>query len=239
MSASLDGLTIAITGASAGIGRALALACVASGADVWACARSADALAQLRQESAAPERLHVMSVDVRERAQVAAWAHAITSGAGGLDVAVLNASILGPTGPLATLDPQGWKDTFDVNVHGVFHCAQLLWPLLVARAPNSLMLNVTSSVGRVARADWGSYCASKHALEAITGICAQEGAALGVKAASINPGGTATAMRAQAYPAEDPATLPTAETIAATFLAIIADRATLTSGAQLNSRDLL
>jgi NAD(P)-dependent dehydrogenase (short-subunit alcohol dehydrogenase family) len=102
-------------------------------------------------------------------------------------------------------------------------------------AGGTLML-LSSSVGRQGRAGWGPYAISKHGLEGLSDTLAEEYPMLRVF--SVNPGGTATDMRQEAYPDEDPQTLPTAHEVAQVILSYVDDK-TLPSGAKLNCRDQL
>lgn len=221
-----------ITGASRGIGRAAALAMAARGARVWACARSEEALADL-----AGVGVQVRALDIRDEGAVAALFDAIKQADGRLDVLVNNASILGPTGPLEGLDVDAWRETIDVNVNGTFIVSKLATPLL-RRGHEPVVIHLSSSVGRKGRAEWGAYSVSKFGVEALNEIMAAELAGDGVAVASLNPGGTATQMRAEAYPDEDPATLPTAEQVAATILTLAETLTLEQSGQRFSSREM-
>ena len=219
-----------VTGASRGIGRELAIQFAELGATVWACARTVTQIPKHRN-------IVARACDVRDEAAVGELVRAIDTAHGRVDVLVNNASILGPTGPLETLDVAGFQDTMRVNVEGTFIISKSCIPLLRA-GEAAVILNLSSSVGRKPRAEWGAYCVSKFGVEALSGILAQELREDGIVSVSVNPGGTATDMRAQAYPQEDPTTLPTAESVAET-LVLLADRLTLDqSGAMYSSRSL-
>lgn len=175
------------------------------------------------------DRVDFRRVDVTDRDAVALWIDTIPS----IDVLINNAAMLGERAALVDASADLWLKTFDVNVHGVFWVMKSAIPKLNAGA---VVVNVSSSVGRTGRATWGAYSASKCALEGMTDILSQE--LQDATVFSANPGGTATAMRAEAFPDEDPETLPTAEQIAAVMVGWI-DNASDLNGAKLNCRDAL
>lgn len=225
-----------ITGASRGIGRAAALQMAARGATVWACARSEGALAELAME--AEGQISWRALDVRDGRAVADWIAELEEARGRLDVLVNNASVLGPKGPIEDQDPQGWRDTIAINVHGVFEVTRHAIGLL-RRGTRPVIVNISSSVGRQGRAGWGAYSVSKFGLEGLTQILADELAGDGVAVASLNPGGTATEMRAQAYPDEDPATLPQPEEVAATILELADTLTPANNQGEYSSREMM
>ena len=226
---SLEGKVVALTGASRGIGHALATCLLSQGATVMASARTVPKLPDSPRAFAA-------SVDVTSQPQLEAWAASLGARASGrCDILIHNASILGPTGPLETLDAARWRQTLEVNLTGAFLTTQHLLPLLEA-APDPLVVYLSSSVGRQARAEWGAYCASKFGLEALMGMLAQERPRFGV--VSFNPGGTRTQMRAEAYPHEDPSTLPEPQKIAQTLAWLCTLLTPEHSGRAYNARDL-
>lgn len=227
----LDNAVAIVTGASRGIGRELALLLAEAGARVWAVARPSDELAELDQV----DGITTFPVDVTEDAEVEAFAKAVLSRDETIDILVNNAGVLGPRANLNEVSIASWKHTIDVNLHGTF---RVVSAFLNDVAQGGIIVNVSSSVGRVGRGGWGPYAVSKHGVEGLTGTLADELRDAGVTVVSLNPGGTATDMRAEAYPQEDPATLPTARKVAETFVEVIRNTDHDDTGAQLNSRDL-
>jgi NAD(P)-dependent dehydrogenase (short-subunit alcohol dehydrogenase family) len=151
-----------------------------------------------------------------------------------LDLLVNNAGVLGPRAELEEVDIEEWRHVFAVNADGPFLVTKAALPYL--RRAAGTVCNVSSSVGRRGRGGWGPYACSKHALEGMTDTFADELADDDVVVFSVNPGGTATDMRAEAYPEENPATLPTAREVAA----VIAEMCeTAESKDKLNVRDRL
>lgn len=107
-----------------------------------------------------------------------------------------------------------------------------------AVAKGGVILNATSSVGHKGRAFWGGYCVSKFALEGLTQVLAEELKDEHIFVYAVNPGGTRTRMRAQAYPKEDPATLPTPEEVAEVFVDLAANPDPHKTGTTIESRGL-
>lgn len=209
-----------VTGASRGIGRAVASLLAERGATVHACARSERELGELAQ--AYPSRIVIHVADMAQEGQVSQLCATIERLHGRLDVLIHNASVLGPTTSLEHISAEDWRKTLAINLDGSFfickHAARLLRAGAKAGCSPSLLLMVSSSVGRTGRGGWGAYSVSKFGVEALVQIAQDELEQDGVICASINPGGTATQMRAQAYPQEDPTTLPSAERVASTML---------------------
>jgi NAD(P)-dependent dehydrogenase (short-subunit alcohol dehydrogenase family) len=134
-----------------------------------------------------------------------------------LDVLIGNAGVLGTLSPLAHTEPAVWDQAMAVNVTANWRLIRSMDPLLRA-SPAGRAVFVTSTVAREARAYWGAYAISKCALEMLALIYAAEVAKTNVRVNLINPGGTRTAMRAQAFPGEDPMTLKTADSITGFFV---------------------
>ncbi len=226
---------ILITGASRGIGHELALLCAERGAHVHVCARSLESLDAL----ASHPHITAHACDIREGAALDAMFARIHATHGHLDVLVNNASVLGPIGKVADLDDEAWQQTIDINLNGTFFVTRRALQLLEKsqRSP-ALIINLSSSVGRKARANWASYCISKYAVEGFTQLLTDEWDASSLVAVSLNPGGTATEMRASAYPEEDPNSLPSAHKVAQTAALLIAHVGAEQAGARFSSRSL-
>lgn len=229
-----------VTGASRGIGRAVAALMAERGATVHVCARSERELTELSQ--AYPSRIIIHIADVAKEEQVSQLCGAIERLHGRLDVLIHNASVLGPTSALEHISAQAWRQTLAINLDGSFfickHAASLLRAGAKTAHGSSLLLMVSSSVGRTGRGGWGAYSVSKFGVEALVQIAQDELAEAGVICASINPGGTATQMRAQAYPNEDPTTLPSPERVGATMLLLAALLTPQQRAARYSSRAL-
>jgi NAD(P)-dependent dehydrogenase (short-subunit alcohol dehydrogenase family) len=214
MTAELDGQVALVTGASRGIGYALAHELSVRGAHVIAVARTIGGLEELDDEiQALGGSATLVPTDLREGDAIDQIGGAIAERWGHLDILVGNAAMLGILGPVAHLDPDVWDDTYALNVTANYRLIRSCDALLQA-APAARALFLTSTVGAEPRAYWGAYASSKAALESLVLSYALEVADTKVRVNLLNPGGTRTAMRASAMPGEDPASLPSTRDVA-------------------------
>lgn len=208
----LAGRVVLVTGAGDGIGRAAALAYAEHGADVVLLGRTRTKLEAVFDtiEASTDTRPVVVPADLLHTGEEAAdaLADAIRNEYGRLDGILHNASALGPRNPIAHYPVDEWQNVMQVNVNAAFTLTKAVLPLLDA-APDASIIFTSSGVGRAGRAYWGAYAASKFATEGLVQVLADEVEQAGrIRVNSLNPGRTRTAMRAAAYPGEDPATLP-------------------------------
>jgi NAD(P)-dependent dehydrogenase (short-subunit alcohol dehydrogenase family) len=221
----LAGRVIAVTGASEGIGRAIAFACAEHGAEVILVGRNPGKLeavhAQIAALGAAEPAIAVLDLEKGIARDYDAVADAVLERYGRLDGLLHNAGLLGVLSPIEHYDVPTWCRVLHVNVTAAFALTQVLLPGLRASADASLLFT-TSGVGRRARAYWGAYAVSKFAVEGLAQLLADELENVShVRVNAINPGRTRTAMRRQAYPAEDIETLPLPSSLAAPYLALL------------------
>jgi NAD(P)-dependent dehydrogenase (short-subunit alcohol dehydrogenase family) len=198
-----------VTGASRGIGRAIALGLARAGAQIVAVARTQGALEELDDEirAACGERATLVPLDLAEGDGIDRLGGAIHERWGRLDILVGAAGLLGVTTPVAHLDPPVWDKVMSANLTANYRLIRSLDPLLrAAEAGRAVFL--TSGAARRPRAFWGAYAASKAGLEALVAVYADEIEHTNVRAALVNPGPMRTLMRARAFPGEDPMTLP-------------------------------
>ncbi|MFN8758089.1 MAG: SDR family NAD(P)-dependent oxidoreductase [Tagaea sp.] len=214
----LDGRIAVVTGASRGIGRAVALRYAAEGAHVVALARTVGALEELDDEIAKTGgSATLVPVDLEDLDKLDALGPSLYQRFGRADVFVANAGALGTLGPLAHHPPKDWATTFTVNVHANWRLIRSLEPALrMSDAGRAIF--VTSGAARRNTAYWGAYAASKAALESLALTWAAELAHTKIRVNLLSPGPTRTRMRAAAFPGEDPATLKTPESIADMFV---------------------
>jgi NAD(P)-dependent dehydrogenase (short-subunit alcohol dehydrogenase family) len=152
-----------------------------------------------------------------------------------LDVLVHSAGILGPRSSLEDYPLDDWNTVIRVNLTAPFRITQALLPML-RKAKHPSIIFVSSGVGHRGSAEWGAYSVSKFGVEGLTQVLADELHAEGIRVNAINPGGTRTRMRAQAFPEEDPNTLPTPEQIAPVFVELASPENKL-SGRSIEARE--
>ena len=206
--ARLDGQVALVTGASRGIGAAIAEALATEGAHVILVARDAAALELVEDRiHAAGGHATIAPLDMADGDNIARLAAAISQRWQHLDILVLNAAMLGTLAPVAATDLKEMTKLFTLNVIAQQAMIAAFEPLL-RRAAAGKLIALTSSVARTPRAYWGSYAASKAALENIVTTFGEEMKNISnVRTAIVDPGATRTTMRARAYPGEDPASL--------------------------------
>jgi NAD(P)-dependent dehydrogenase (short-subunit alcohol dehydrogenase family) len=213
----LGGRIALVTGASRGIGRAVALELARAGVHVVALARTQGALEELDDEiRRLGSEATLVPCDVKDYPALDRLGAAIYERWKKLDIFVGNAGILGPVTPLAHVDPKQWDDVFAVNVTANWRLIRSLDVLLRASDAGRVVL-ISSGAGHKERFNpyWGPYAASKAALDAIVRTYAAETVNVSsVKVMSTNPGPLRTRLRAQAMPGEDPETLRTPEDFA-------------------------
>ncbi|MCS6963066.1 SDR family NAD(P)-dependent oxidoreductase [Thermoflexus sp.] len=234
----LQGKIALITGASRGIGLAIARAYVQEGAAVALCARDVAALAAAAETLRAygdGARILARPCDVTRPEEVEALMAAVEAAFGRLDVLVNNAAVLGPRVPIAEYPLEVWREVLEVNLTGVFLVTRAALPLM-RQAGGGSIINLSSGVGRRGRARWGAYAVSKGAVEIFTQVLAEELAPEGIRVNAVNPGPTRTRMRAQAYPEEDPLSLPAPEEIVPIFVYLASDESREITGQSLDAR---
>ena len=235
----LAGKTALITGASKGIGRGIASAFLKEDARVFLCARGEKDLADAARDlqKIGPE-VGFAAADVGHPEQAQRLVESALSLFPDLSILVNNASILGRRALLVDLDIATWDEVLRINTASLFYVTRPLLPALIRRESGSV-INVSSSVGRKGKPNWGPYAVSKFGLEGFTQVLAEELRPHGIRVNSVNPGATRTAMRGAAYPDEDPMTLPTPEDIAEAFVYLASDESSSVTGQALEARDYL
>jgi len=220
-----NGRVILVTGAGDGIGKTVAFACAKAGATVILLGRTTDKLTAVYDkivDAGLPEPgivpMDLMRAGVEE---VNELADVIDQNYGRLDGLLHNASILGERVPIEMYSPDQWQKVMQVNLNAVFLLTRILLPLL-QRSEDGRLVFTSSGVGTTPRAYWGAYSVSKYATEGLAKLLAEElEQTSNIRVNTINPGATRTSMRAEAYPAEDPATLKTAEDLVPLYLYLL------------------
>jgi NAD(P)-dependent dehydrogenase (short-subunit alcohol dehydrogenase family) len=217
----LEGRLALVTGASRGIGYAVARALGAAGVHVIALARTVGGLEELDDEIKASGGAATLVVaDLTDFDGIDRLGAQIYERWGKLDLLVGNAGALGPISPLGHVEPKVWAEVMAVNVTANWRLIRSLDPLLRA-APAGRAVFVTSGAAVKRRAYWGPYSISKAALEALVETYARETEISRVKANLFNPGPIRTAMRARAMPGEDPETLQTPDAVVPSILKLL------------------
>src|ERR687892_1921179 len=224
-----------ITGASQGLGRALALAFAREGARVAINARSEESIGPVAEvvEDTGAEVL-ALAADVSKGADVERMISETVERFGGIDVLVNNAGLLGPRVRIEEYPEDEWRKVIDANLTGPFLVSRAAIPHMREGAS---VINVTSGVSIEGRPDWGAYSVSKFGLEGLTQILAAELKAHGIRANSVDPGGMRTTMRAAAYPDEDPTTRITPQENTAVFLYLASDESREVTGERFKAQE--
>ena len=232
----LTGKVALITGASRGIGKAVALAYAKEGARVFLCARGKAGLARaVREIREAGGEVSALAADIAKAQEARRVVRAAARRYGTIHVLVNNASLLGPRAPIADYPLKDWEKVVQVNLTALFAVTRETLRIMIPRREGSI-INVSSGVGRVGKARWGAYAASKFGVEGFTQVLADEVKASNIRANAVNPGATRTAMRAAAYPEEDPLTLPAPAEIAPVFVYLASDESSNVTGRSLDAR---
>jgi len=234
----LSGRLVLVTGATRGIGRAVAVAAARAGAELIITGRTIGALEEVDDEiGAAGGTATIVQLDMTDFPAIPRLAAAIASRWQRLDGFVANAGMLPALTPVGHVTDEAWNDSMAVNLTGQWHMIRAFDPLLRA-APAGRAILVSSGAAVGSRPFWGPYAAAKAGLEALGRSWAGESEQTNLRINIMNPGGTATKMRASAFPGENPATLPTPEDIAPAFLTLLSDHCRH-HGELVSARDML
>lgn len=215
----LDGRIALVTGASRGIGAAVARRFAAEGAHLVLVARTTGGLEEIddaiRTDGGGESTL--VPLDLSEMEAIDRLGAAIHERFGRLDVLVANAGMLGTLSPIHHVESEVWDSVMRLNLTANWRLIRSLDSLLRASDAGRAIF-VTSGVAQKAVSYWGPYAVSKAGLEMMVRIYAAENAKTNVRANIVNPGATRTGMRAQAFPGEDPMSLPAPEDITDAFV---------------------
>jgi len=157
---------------------------------------------------------------------------------GAIHILVNNASLLGPRETIARYPLSAWEEVVRVNLTGLFMVTKEVLEIMIPREEGTI-INVSSGVGRVGKARWGAYATSKFGVEGFTQVLAEEVKARSIRVNAVNPGGTRTEMRAEAYPDEDPMTLPHPDEITGVFVYLATEESEGVTGKSFDARDWL
>lgn len=214
----LTGRVALVTGASRGIGAAVAKAYTRAGAHVVLTARNTSALEKLDDEiRAAGGAATLIPLDLLDHEKIDTLGPALAQKFGRLDIFVGNAGMLGALSPLGHAKANEWDRVIDLNLNANFRLIRTLDPLLRASDAGRVIF-VTSGAAEGFRAYWGAYAVSKAGLEALARSYKAETEKTNLRINLVDPGKVRTTMRAEAYPGEDPQTLATPDELADLFI---------------------
>ena len=231
---------ILVTGASDGIGRALALRAAELGAQLILHGRNVKKLEKVYDEVEALEsapRPSIAVVDLATANSVAyeSLAENLAEEFGRLDGLVHNASIIGDRFSIEQYDAVQWQRVLHVNLTSAFALTQVLLPM-VKQADDPSIIFTSSSVGRIGRAFWGAYAVSKFGTEGLSQVLADEHKEGKLRVNCINPGATRTNMRLDAFPGEDRSLLKGPEEVLAPYLYLLGPDSKGVTGESLNAQ---
>ena len=216
----LEGRLALITGASRGIGAAVARRFAAEGAHVILLARTVGALEERDDEiRALGGSATLVPLDLRDFDKLDQMGASLYQRFGKLDVLVGNAGVLGALSPMGHFDPKTWAQVIETNLTANWRLIRSLDPLL-RRSDSGRAIFTTCAAGRETRPYWGAYAASKAALETMVRIYAGEVANTALRVNLVDPGIVATKLRLQGFPAEDRAALKTPDEVVEPFVTL-------------------
>ena len=231
----LGGKVALITGASQGLGRALALAYAKEDARVVINARSEESIRPVAGEvEASGAEVLALAADVSKSADVRRLVDAAVERFDRIDVLVNNAGLLGPRVAIAEYPEDEWRRVIDANLTGPFLVSKAVVPHM---PEGGSILNVVSGVSVEGRPEWGAYSVSKFGVEGLTQILASELQERGIRVNAVDPGGMRTEMRAAAYPDEDPMTRITPEENTDVFVYLASDESKGVTGERFKAQE--
>ena len=231
---------IMVTGAGDGIGKAAAIAYAQAGATLILAGRTVEKLEQVYDKIIADGGIEplIYPVDFEGATEddFNQLANQCDQQFGRLDGLLLNAGILGQRTPLSSYRQDVWAKVLQVNVTSQHLLTKALMPILEA-SDNASVIFTTSGVGRVGRAYWGAYAVSKFAVEGMVQTWAAETEGLNsVRINCINPGATATQMRAKAFPAENPSSIASPQDIMPAYLYLMGSDSSSVNGSSIEAQ---
>ena len=231
---------ILVTGAGDGIGRAAAISYATHGATVILLGRNLDKLDavydQIEALGAPKPAVLPLNLETASEQSYIELTNILDAEFGQLDGLLHNASLLGMRTPIENYDPVTWEQVMKVNSFAPFLLTQTLLPLM-HRSQSASIIFTSSSVGKIGRAYWGAYSVSKFATQGMMEILADElENTSNIRSNCINPGATRTAMRAAAYPGEQPTANPSPDQIMPAYLYLMGADSIEINGQTLNAQ---
>ncbi|MFQ6114933.1 MAG: SDR family NAD(P)-dependent oxidoreductase [bacterium] len=233
----LKNKVILISGASRGLGKALALGFAKQGAKLAICSRNANAIAAVRDEiKDVGGHCTAEQVNIVHLIEVENFIKNILAKFQKIDVLINNASILGKRVEIVDYPAEVWQQVIDVNLNGAFNLCKAVIPDMIQNRSGSI-INVTSGVSISGRAEWGAYSVSKFGVEGLTQILAAELKKHNIRANSVDPQAMATEMRRQAYPGEDQSKLRKPGEILDVFFYLASDKSIGVTGQRFRAQE--
>lgn len=231
----LEEKVVLITGASQGLGKALALAFAKEGAALVINSRSEENIRPVAQEAESlGAEVLAIAADVSKGADVEKLVGAAVDRFGRIDALINNAGVLGPRTKLEEHTEEEWRQVIDANLTGPFLVTKAVIPHM---PEGGSIINVVSGASAGPRANWGAYAISKFGVEGLTGNLAIELEERGIRVNAVDPGGMRTDMRAAAYPEEDPQTRITPEENTAVFLYLASNESKQVTGERFKAQE--
>jgi len=231
----LEGKVALVTGASQGLGRALALAFAREGARIAINSRSEGSIRPVAEEAESlGAEVVALAADVSRGADVERLVGTAAERFGKIDVLVNNAGVLGPRVGIEEYPENEWRRVIDANLTGLFLVTKAAIPHM---PEGGSILNVVSGVSVEGRAGWGAYSVSKFGVEGLTQVLAAELEERRIRVNAVDPGGMRTEMRAAAYPEEDPTTRITPEENTDVFLYLASDESRGVTGRRFKAQE--
>ena len=236
----LRGKVILISGASSGIGKAAALAYAKNGATVILLGRNVEKLErvydEIEQANAPKAAITPFDLEGANEENYLELVNSIYTEFGHLDGLLNNASILGTLTPIQSYTLTTWNQVIQINLNAQFALSKYCLPLLQKPA-NASIIFTSSGAGRKPHAYWGAYSVSKAATEALAKVLFLELKNTSkIRVNTINPGGTSTKMRRQAFPGENPSTLPKSNEIMPLYLYLMGKDSLQENGNQFDAQ---
>lgn len=231
----LEGKVALVTGASQGLGKALALAFARAGASLVVNSRNEESIRPVAGEvEVLGVEVLAIEADVSKSADVERLVSAAVERFGRIDVLVNNAGVLGPRVTIEEYPEDEWREVIDANLTGPYLVSKATIPHM---PEGGSIINVVSGVSIEGRAGWGPYSVSKFGVEGLTQILAAELRERGIRANAVDPGGMRTEMRAAAYPDEDPMTRITPEENTGVFLYLASNESKGVTGERFKAQE--
>lgn len=225
-----------ITGASRGLGKAIAIKFAQEGAYIAICSRTDNIFTVADLLKVSCSKCHAGKLNVSNYLEVKEFVEDVHKRFGKIDILVNNAAILGERTNVVDYPIDIWEDVINVNLNGVFYFTHEVLKYMIPQGSGSIIM-VSSSVGRKGRARWGAYAVSKFGVEGLVQVLADELKDTGIRVNSVNPGPLATRMRKQAYPNEDQSKLKKPEDILDIFIYLASDESAGITGMQFDAQD--